>query len=170
MFTTRSALDKAGKHTTANELKQALDDLSRRPHPDITGSIQHIGAAVECLARELCGNQKLTLGDILNKHPELLPGAYRKLGEGIWGITSNKGRHIHEGGEPTFNEAMLLVGVVTPLLQFLLAEAHAGSNDTAADLPERERRHTGPSTVPKRKPSTYPVFARLWWPRPQATG
>jgi AbiJ N-terminal domain 4 len=47
MAATRTTLETAGKHTTANELKQAVDDLSRRPHPDITGSIQHIGAAIE---------------------------------------------------------------------------------------------------------------------------
>jgi hypothetical protein len=122
MSATSGALAGAGKHTTLNELKQALEDLSRRPHADITGSIQHIGVAIECLARDLCGNQKLTLGEIINKHPTLFPGAYRKLVEGIWGIASNKGRHIHEGGEPTFNEAMLLVGVVTPLLRYLLVE------------------------------------------------
>jgi hypothetical protein len=69
MAATSAALQSAGKHTTANELRQALDDLSRRPHPDITGSIQHIGAAVECLARDLCGNAKLTLGEVIKEHP-----------------------------------------------------------------------------------------------------
>lgn len=115
-------LNQAGKRTTANELDQAVIDLSKRPTPDITGAVQHVGAAIECLARECCGNQSLTLGDIIKRHPNLFPGAYKKLAEAIWGITSNKGRHLAEGGEPSFNEAMLLVGVTTSLCGYLLHE------------------------------------------------
>lgn len=40
-----------GALTTYKELKLAIEDLSRRPHVDITGAIQHAMAALECYAR-----------------------------------------------------------------------------------------------------------------------
>jgi hypothetical protein len=111
-----------GRQTSANELQKAISDLSKMPSPDITGAVQHTGAAIECLARELCGDPTLTLGEIIKKHDRLFPGAYRKLAEGIWGIASNQGRHLTEGGEPNIDQAMLLVGVVAPLCSFLLRQ------------------------------------------------
>ena len=121
-------LVQSGKHTTANELKEAFKDLSKRPKPDVTGAVQHVGAAIERLSRELCGDPSLTLGDLMKRYPDLFPGAFRKLAEAIWGITSNKGRHLSEGDAPTINEAMLLVGVVSSLCSYILHEA---KNDTA---------------------------------------
>ncbi|WP_417794682.1 AbiJ-NTD4 domain-containing protein [Terasakiella pusilla] len=115
-----SELHEAGKRTTANELEQAINDLSRRPSPDITGAVQHVGAAIECLARDRFDDPKLTLGKIINTHPEFFQGEYKKLAHSIWAITSNKGRHIEEGGEPTFHEAMLLVGVTSSFCSYLL--------------------------------------------------
>jgi hypothetical protein len=117
------SLREAGKLTASAEFEEAIKDLSRRPKADRTGAIQHVGAAIECLARDLCGDATLTLGDIIKKYPHLFPGAYRKLAESISGITSNKGRHVAEGGEPTLNEAMLLVGVVSALANYMIAEA-----------------------------------------------
>jgi len=46
-------LRSAGKNTTANELHEALRDLSRRPNPELTGAVQHGMAALECLAKDL---------------------------------------------------------------------------------------------------------------------
>ncbi|WP_177313066.1 AbiJ-NTD4 domain-containing protein, partial [Burkholderia ubonensis] len=40
-----------GYLTAANELHQAIADLSRRPEPDRTGAIQHAMASLECIAR-----------------------------------------------------------------------------------------------------------------------
>ena len=57
-----------GRNTAARELHEALHDLSRRPEPDITGSIQHAMAAVECVARDVAGTPNLTLGDVINRH------------------------------------------------------------------------------------------------------
>ena len=34
---------------------EALRDISRRPEPDVTGSIQHVCAAMEATARDLAG-------------------------------------------------------------------------------------------------------------------
>ena len=39
----------AGMTTAANEIHEALNDLARRPKPDITGAMQHSMAAAECV-------------------------------------------------------------------------------------------------------------------------
>lgn len=114
-------LDAAQLKTSASELREAHRDLSRRPLPDISGGMQHAGAAIECLAREISGDTKLTLGDIIKKHDDLFPGAYRKMADAMWGIVSNQGRHIKEEGEPTLEEALFVVGSITNLAAYLLA-------------------------------------------------
>lgn len=47
-------LDAAELKTSASELREAHRDLSRLPRPDISGGMQHAGAAIECLARHIC--------------------------------------------------------------------------------------------------------------------
>lgn len=54
----------SGTPTAANEIHEALCDISRRPHADITGAIQHAMAALECVAREVSGSTA-TLGPIV---------------------------------------------------------------------------------------------------------
>ncbi|MHB8181434.1 MAG: AbiJ-NTD4 domain-containing protein [Acidithiobacillus ferrivorans] len=105
--------------TARNELHEARRDLSRRPAPDITGGIQHSMAALECVARETCGDAKATLGDIIKRYPDIVP---RPLDEAIakaWGYASENARHIREGREPTFEEAELVVGMVAALATYL---------------------------------------------------
>lgn len=114
-------LDTAQLKTSASELREAHRDLSRRPFPDISGGMQHAGAAIECLTREISGDTKLTLGDIIKKREDLFPGAYRKMADAMWGIVSNQGRHIKEEGEPTLEEALFVVGSITNLSAYLLA-------------------------------------------------
>ena len=120
-------LDAKGLKTSAGELREAHVDLSRRPQPDISGGMQHAGAAIECLSREISGDAKLTLGEIIKKHDDLFPGAYRKMAEAMWGIVSNQGRHLKEEGEPTLEEALFVVGSITNLAAYLLARSPARS-------------------------------------------
>ena len=63
-----SELRATGFFTARNELHEALHDLSRRPSPDVTGAIQHSMAALECVARVACGDEKATLGEILKRY------------------------------------------------------------------------------------------------------
>lgn len=112
-------LEDAGLPTAAGQLHEALSDLARRPKPDITGAIQHSMAAAECVARVAAGDPKATLGEILDRHPGLVP---RPLDDGLkkmWGYASEMARHLREGREPAFEEAELAVitsaGVVTYL-------------------------------------------------------
>ena len=113
-------LEKAGKPTAMQEIDEALKDLSRRPKADITGAIQHGMASLECLAREVCGDHKLTLGEIIKKHNGLFP---KPLDEGItktWGYASEMARHIREGRVPTREEAELVVGLSATVINYLI--------------------------------------------------
>lgn len=56
----RETLAAAMLPTASDQIHEALRDLSRRPHPDLAGAIQHAMAALECVAREVCGETKLT--------------------------------------------------------------------------------------------------------------
>jgi hypothetical protein len=93
-------LAKAGRTTARDEIHDALTDLSRRPNPDLTGAIQHGMAALECVARDACGDPKATLGDILKRHPDLIPKPLDTAIDKAWGFASEMGRHIREGREP----------------------------------------------------------------------
>lgn len=105
--------------TTRNELYEALRDLSRRPAPDITGAIQHSMAALECVAREACGDAKANLGDIMKRHRDIVPRPLDEAIAKVWGYASENARHIREGRESTFEEAELIVGMVAALAAYL---------------------------------------------------
>jgi len=118
-----AALNEAGNATAENELRQAMQDLSRRPDADITGALQHAGAALECLARDICGDPKKTFGELVKAYPDSFPEEpLRTALEKIWGYASNNGRHLKEGHVPSFNQAMLIVGQVASLANYLVNE------------------------------------------------
>ena len=112
-------LENAGMSTAAQEMHEALNDLARRPRPDITGAIQHSMAAAECVARVAANDPKATLGEILDRYPGLVP---RPVDEGLtkmWGYASEMARHLREGREPTFEEAELAVIVSAGVITYL---------------------------------------------------
>lgn len=110
-------LTDGGKATAARELSEALRDISRRPHADTTGAIQHAMAALECVARDYCGLESKTLGQIL---PALqLPKPLDIGVEKLWGFASEQGRHIREGREPSFADAELVVTVASAVCTYL---------------------------------------------------
>lgn len=71
-------LGEAKLHTTQTEIREALKDMSKRPIPDITGSVQHSVAALECLCREITGEKNLTLGKLINTHSQIIPKHWTK--------------------------------------------------------------------------------------------
>jgi hypothetical protein len=107
-----------GNTTAANELHEAILDLSRRPIPEISGAIQHAMAALECVARDVCGSKE-TLGDLLRRNPDLFPKPVDQIVEKAWGYSSNFGRHLTEGDPPAFDEAELVVGLSGVLSRYL---------------------------------------------------
>lgn len=111
-------LHRQGKLTAAGELHEAIQDLSRRPSPEITGAIQHAMAALECVARDTCASKE-TLGDLIRRNPDLFPKPVDQIVEKAWGYTSNFGRHLQEGRSPDFEEAELVVGISGVLCRYL---------------------------------------------------
>lgn len=105
--------------TAQNEIHKAIQDLSRRPDRDLTGAIQHGMAALECVAREVTGNRKATLGQILKLHPDLVPPPLDDALHKLWGFASNRGRHLREGEEPAGEETELMVGVAVVIATYL---------------------------------------------------
>ena len=110
----------AESRTAANELREALNDISRRPTPDVTGAIQHAMAALECVAREVDVSTD-TLGKIIS-HLSLPPPLDTALHK-LWGFASEQGRHIQEGREPQFEEAELVVTVASAISVYVLRAA-----------------------------------------------
>lgn len=106
--------------TTAEHLKEARTDLSRRPHPDINGAVTHAYQAIECLSREVRGGKKETLGELLKKNPDLFPVPLNQALAQVWGFVSNTVRHPREGDSISIEEVELLVGIIPPLAKYLL--------------------------------------------------
>lgn len=118
--TARDTEFQTGHVTASKELHQAISDLSRRPAPDATGAIQHAMASLECVAREITGDVKANLGDIIKRHGQIIPPPLDQAIAKAWGYASENGRHIREGREPTFNEAELIVGLCASLGNYLI--------------------------------------------------
>ena len=110
-------LDESGFERAANEMREALRDISRRPEPDITGAIQHAMAALEAIAREVTGQPNPTLGKLV---PMLgLDAPLDQAVQKLWGYASDRGRHIRESQVLGKAEAELIVGVAGSLCAFL---------------------------------------------------
>lgn len=112
-----STMEEADTPIAANEIHEAIKDISRRPAADVTGAIQHAMAALECVAREIDGS-KDTLGKIINRL--CLPAPLDRALHTLWGFASEQGRHIQEGRAPRFEEAELVVTVASAVSVYLL--------------------------------------------------
>lgn len=112
-------LEIAKLETAKNEIKEAIHDLSRRPIPDITGAIQHSLACLECVVRQITGDSKSTLGELMKKYPNVIPSPLDQAVTKIWGYTSEQGRHLVEGREPGYLEAELVVEVTAAIATYL---------------------------------------------------
>lgn len=108
-----------GFETSKHEISEAIGDLSKKPNPDKTGAIQHSLACLECIAREIVGNRRQTLGEIIKQNRAIVPPPLDIVIEKIWGFSSEQGRHLREGGDPKFDEVELLVGLSLSLSAYL---------------------------------------------------
>ena len=110
-------LDESGFQRAANEMREALTDISRRPEPDITGAVQHAMAALEATAREVTGQPNPTLGQLVSKLD--LPATLDQVVHKLWGYASDRCRHIRERQAVDHAEAELVVAVAGALCAFL---------------------------------------------------
>lgn len=117
--TARNTLQETRLPTARQEIHEALRDLSRRPEPDLTGAIHHAMGALECTTREATGDVRATLGEILKRHPDLLPKPIDEAALKLWGYASEMARHLREGRSPLRPEAELLVGTAAALCTYL---------------------------------------------------
>lgn len=113
------ALKKSGRPTAAGHIHEALQDLSRRPKPDLAGAIYHGMGALEAVARDLTGDAKATLGEAIKRNPELLPKPLDTALSQVWDYASNEARHVEEGREPEREEAELVVGLAAVVATYL---------------------------------------------------
>ena len=112
-----AVLTDSGRQRAANEIHEALRDISRRPEPDVTGAIQHVIAALESTAREVAGQPNRTLGQLI-RHLDLPPPLDTAV-EKLWGYASDRARHVREGQTIDSAEAELLVSVACAVCTFL---------------------------------------------------
>lgn len=112
-------LKNTGRPTAGNHMHEALVALSRRPTPDFSGAMYHAMGCLECVARDVTGQPKDTLGKIMKDHPDLVPAPLDEVVGKIWGYASNQARHVVEGREPELAEAELLVGLSASVSMYL---------------------------------------------------
>jgi hypothetical protein len=113
------ALEKAERVTARDEIREALMDLSRRPGADLTGAIQHAMAALECVARDVCGDEGATLGEVIKRYPGIIPKPLDESVAKAWGYASEMARHIREGRRPERREVELIVGLAATVATYL---------------------------------------------------
>ncbi len=111
MSSANIALSAARLATAESEIHKAIQSLSKRPNPDLTGAVQHAMAGLECAAKHITNEPKLELGKIVKKHTNLFPQPLGDVVSQLYGFASNNGRHLNEGGEPDFAESELIVGI-----------------------------------------------------------
>lgn len=114
-----AALAEASLPTARSELAEAVRDLSRRPEPDLSGAVDHAMAALECTAREVAGDDKSTLGQIVKKHTDLFPRPLNEVVAKVWGYSSEVARHGKEKRELSRAEVQLIVGLAAVLSTYL---------------------------------------------------
>lgn len=114
------ALNESGFSNAHRELKEAIDDLSKRPEADLTGCVQHAMGALESVARELTGEHSRTLGDILKRHSDLVPRPLDESLTKLWGYASEFARHIREDRRIARKEATLVLGISAAIVTYLI--------------------------------------------------
>ncbi|MEB3245932.1 MAG: hypothetical protein VKJ06_08120 [Vampirovibrionales bacterium] len=114
------ALDEAGFAGAKAHLKEAFQDLGRRPEADLKGCISHASSALEAVAKKLTNDPKATLGEIIKKGNLPLPKPLDAALAQIWGYASNDARHGSEDANPSFEEAELVFSLCATMTTYLL--------------------------------------------------
>jgi hypothetical protein len=114
-------LESSGRNSAKKELTEALQDLSRRPEPDLTGAVHHAMAALECIAADVCSETGETLGQVIKSHPDRFPAPLGDALSKLYGFASQRGRHVtSEGKIPLQKEVELIVTIAAAVTTYLL--------------------------------------------------
>ena len=125
LATATQVMRHTGRATAANEMHEALRDISRRPTADATGAIQHAIAALECVARDVLGQPTKTLGQVASDLGLPRPMDSALDLEKLWGFASEQGRHLREGWQARFEDAELVVTVASAVSVYLIRASKA---------------------------------------------
>jgi hypothetical protein len=117
--------EETGREVACRQLHEALSDLSKRPSPHTEGAIYHAMAALECVAKDVTGETKSTLGEWVKNNPNAFPQPIGGAIEKLWGYSSQYGRHVQEGKPADYIEAELVVGLAGALVLYLIKKAPA---------------------------------------------
>jgi hypothetical protein len=117
--TATAELNREGRPTAATHIHEALQALSRRPTPDLSGAVYHAMGSLECVARDIAGDERATLGEILKCQAAILPKPLDEAVSKIWGYASNQARHVAEGRATDREEAELIVGLAATVATYL---------------------------------------------------
>ena len=109
--TAQATLEESGRPSASREIHEALEALSWRPEPDLRGAVYHTMGSLECLARAITGDPRATLGEILKKHPDLLPRPLHEALSKVGGSALIEAHHLKEDQQPKREETELLVGL-----------------------------------------------------------
>ncbi len=115
----KQAVASSEQRTSAQELAEAIHDLSRRPDADLTGAVQHAMAALECFARQIVGERTLTLGVLVKQYPDRFPAPLGEIVSKLYGFACDRGRHVSEGRTPSGADAQFLVSVAAAVITLL---------------------------------------------------
>lgn len=124
----RHDLKAADMPTAESELREAIDDLSKRPESDLSGAVHHAMAALECVAKRLTDEPKRTLGDIIKCYRHRFPRPLDEVIEKAWGYASEHARHGNEVRELTRPEAQLIVALASTMSTYLLEKTREDEN------------------------------------------
>lgn len=116
--TAQATLEESGRPSASREIHEALEALSWRPEPDLSGAVYHTMGSLECLARAITGDPGATLGEILKKHPDLLPRPLHEALSKVGGSALIEAHHFNQDQKPKREEAELLVGLAATVATY----------------------------------------------------
>jgi|SRR5690554_1619092 len=101
-----------------NVVCSQLDAGNQKVYEELTA-----GTALECVAREVVGNPRATLGEIIKRESGLIPKPLDEAVAKAWGYASEHARHIREGRVPSYEEAELVVGICASVSTYLVRKS-----------------------------------------------
>ena len=116
--TAQATLEESGRPSASREIHEALEALSWRPEPDLRRAVYHTMGSLECLARAITGDPGATLGEILKKHPDLLPRPLHEALSKVGGSALIEAHHFNQDQKPKREEAELLVGLAATVATY----------------------------------------------------